>query len=126
MATNPYFAALGREPRSGKASPSKSHKRAPEQEKEMAKRLGGRTTLASGAKDEKGDVRIRGIARIECKTTKHKSFSVTLDMIRKIEEAALGAGEMPALVVEFNDNGKKIAEVAVVPMYVLDELARKG
>lgn len=93
------------------------------QEKEIAQRLGGRRTPASGARDVKGDVRVKGIVRVEAKTTKHKSFPVTLDMILKIEEAALHAGEMPVIMVEFNDgNGRKIKEVAICPTYVLEEL----
>ncbi len=103
--------------------PSASHRRAPKQERELAQRIGGRITVASGSKAEKGDVRLKRVVRIEAKTTKNKSFSVTLDMIRKIEDAALGADEVPIIVVEFNDgNGKKVCEVAVVPTYVLDNL----
>lgn len=107
----------------GKTSPSPSHKRAPKMEKELAKRVGGKITPGSGNKDVKGDVRKRGVVRIEAKTTKNKSFSVTLEMIAKIEEAALSCAELPIIVVEFNDgNGKKVREVAVVPTYVLDSL----
>lgn len=118
---NPYAEALGRTPR--KKEIGSSHKRSKVQEKEIATRLGGSLTLASGAKGEKGDVRRRKLVRIECKTTQNKSFSVTVDMVRKIEEAALSAGEMPALLIEFNDGaGKRIMEVAVVPSYVLEQL----
>lgn len=100
-----------------------SHRRSRRQEKELASRIGGKRTVASGAKDEKGDVRLRRVVRIEAKTTKHASFSVTLDMIRKIEDAALPSDEMPIIAVEFNDGtGRKLKEVAVVPMYVLDLL----
>lgn len=100
-----------------------SYRRSRKQEKELASRIGGRRTVASGSKDEKGDVRLKNIVRIEAKTTKNKSFSVTLDMIRQIEDAALSAGEMPVIAIEFNNGaGKKIKEVAVVPMYVLDML----
>lgn len=98
-----------------------SYRRSRKQEKELAGRIGGRKTVASGSKDEKGDVRLKRVVRIEAKTTKHKSFSVTLDMIRQIEDAALAADEMPVIAIEFNDGaGKKVKEVAVVPMYVLD------
>jgi len=95
--------------------------RAKEQEREVAKRLVPR----SGAGDVKGDVRVRNVIRIECKTTKNASFSVTLDMVRKIEDAAVAAGEMPAIIVEFNDgNGNKLHELAVVPVYAINELIR--
>lgn len=100
-----------------------SYRRSRKQEKEIATRLGGRQTSASGSKDEKGDVRLKRIVRVEAKTTMHKSFSVTLDMIKQIEDAALSSGEMPVIAIEFNDGrGRKIKEVAVVPIYVLDLL----
>jgi hypothetical protein len=102
-----------------------SHARSPQQEAELAKRTGGRVTRGSGCGNEKGDVRIRGVARIEAKTTKHKSFSVTQDMLDKIEEAAMTSGELPALVIEFIDGeGKPKREVAVVPTWVLDVLTQ--
>lgn len=70
-------------------------------------------------------MRVKGILRVEAKTTKNKSFSVTLDMIQKIENAATMAGEMPVLVVEFTDGfGRKLGEVAVCPTYVLDEFTK--
>lgn len=102
-----------------------SHRRAPKQEKQLAIRVGGRTTVASGAKQfEKGDVRKKRVVRIEAKTTKNKSFSVTTDIIRKIEDAALAADEMPVIVVELNNQDPRLRQsVAVVPLYVLDMLS---
>jgi hypothetical protein len=102
---------------------SNSHKRSVKQEKEVAEKYKGFRTPASGSRDVKGDVRVKGIARVECKTTKNKSFSVTLDMVRKIEEAGLtGGGEVPVLLVEFNDGfGKKLGEFAVIPSYLIEE-----
>lgn len=106
-------------------SNTKSHKRAKVQEKEVAQRLGGKLVARSGAGDEKGDCRLKSVARIECKTTSNKSFSVTREMIDKIETAAAMTGEMPVIVIEFNDNGKKVAEVAVTPTWVLDTLRER-
>lgn len=101
-----------------------SHDRSRKQEAEIAKRVGGRKTPASGALSEKGDVRLKGVVRIECKTTMAKSFSVTREMVGKIEDAALSAGELPALVIEFlNDKGNPAGAVAVVPVWVLNEIA---
>jgi len=98
-----------------------SMQRSKDQEEELALRVGGRKTLASGALDVKGDVRKKGVVRIEAKTTSHKSFSVTLDMLKKIEDAAFSANELPAIVVEFIDQkGKPKSSVAVVPTYVLE------
>lgn len=102
---------------------SNSHRRSKKQEKEIAGRIGGKITPASGSREVKGDVRLKGIVRVEAKTTRNKSFSVTLDMIQKIEDAAISAGEMPVLIVEFTDGyGRKVAEVAVCPTYVLDSI----
>lgn len=106
------------------ANLTKSHRRAPKQEREIALRIGGKLTPASGAKDIKGDVRVKGISRIECKTTKHKSFSVSLAMLARLEESALSCAEMPAIIIEFHDDdGRKLGEVAVVPTYVLEGLS---
>lgn len=117
---------MGLPPRGGKKLVSRSHARAPEQEKQVAAKLGGRLTPGSGSKSIKGDVRVKGIARIECKTTSRKSFSVTVDMFQKLEQASMGSGEVPALVVEFNDGkGRALMSLAVVPMYVLEELCQR-
>lgn len=122
---NPYADSLGRPPRGKvkerKARPSPSHVRSKKQEREIAARLVPR----SGAGEVKGDVRIKNVVRVECKTTKNKSFSVTLDMVKVLEDAAVSTGEMPAIIIEFNDGrGRRISELAVVPTYVLNELCR--
>jgi len=98
-----------------------SHRRAPKMEKSLAKRTGGSLTPGSGNKYQKGDVmKAYGTIRIEAKCTKHKSFSVTREMIQKIEDAAVCNNEIPAIVIEFIDEqGKPQMEVAVVPMYAL-------
>lgn len=120
-----YDEALGRAPKV--ARPSPSHRRAKKQEREAAKRLKGRVTPGSGSGIVKGDVRVMRVARIECKTTKNKSFPVTLELIRKIEEAALSGGEAPVLLVGFNDEfGRKLGEVAVIPSYLLDEFCERN
>lgn len=100
-----------------------SHRRAPKMEKQLARRTGGKLVPGSGSGYQKGDVRVKGVARIEAKTTKNKSFSVTRKMIGKIEEAALPNGELPVMVVEFIDEvGNPEMEVVVTPSYVIDEL----
>lgn len=100
-----------------------SHRRAPKQEKEIAKRTNGYTVPGSGSGYLKGDVRIKGVARIEAKTTKHKSFSVTRKMIEKLDDAATPHGELPIFVIEFiDDNGNPEMEAVVMPSYALDEL----
>lgn len=111
----------------GKSNLTRSHKRSKAQERETAKRTGGRLTPASGSGAVKGDVRLKGLARIECKTTKNKSFSVTREMVDRLETAATLSGEMPVIVVEFNDDhGRKLGELVVCPSYVLDTLLGEG
>ncbi len=105
---------------------STSHRRAPAQEAASARRLGGHTTKGSGSGHEKGDVRVHGVVRVECKTTRHDSFRVTRAMVEKIEEAALGAGEVPVLEVELALGAKR---VYVVPDWALEAIldaARKA
>lgn len=115
---NPFLRRLART-----SNLSNSHRRAPKQEKSLAKRIGGARTPASGAREVKGDVRVKNLLRLEAKTTKNKSFSVTLDMVQKIEQAAIHSGELPAIAIEFTDGfGRVLGEVAVVPIYVLDEI----
>lgn len=99
-----------------------SYRRAKKQEKELALRGGGRAVPGSGNGLEKGDVaKFGGIYRVEAKTTKNKSFSVTRAMVAKLEDSALPHGELPAIIVEFNDGqGRAEMEVAVVPVWVLE------
>lgn len=102
---------------------SNSHRRSKKQEASLAKTLGGTRTPASGSGVVKGDVRVKGFVRIEAKTTKAASFSVTRKMIDTIETAAVGAAEMPVMVIEFHDGfGKSLQSVAILPMWALETL----
>lgn len=109
---------LNRDKRHGTAA----HRRSKHQERELAKRGNGKLTPGSGNGALKGDIqKYNGVWRIEAKTTKNKSFSVTKEMISKIETAALSHDEIPAIVIEFLDeSGRPEMEVAVVPSYLLD------
>lgn len=112
--------------RSGSSSHStKSHKRAPKQEGELAKRFGGKCVPGSGAGYQKGDVKkAHGMFRIEAKTTKNKSFSVTRAMVDKIEQAALTCNETPVIIIEFIDEqGRPEKELAIIPTYALGEIS---
>ncbi len=98
---------------------SPSHARAKVMEKETAKRIGGRQTKGSGSSYEKGDVRIKGLVRIESKTTKNKSFSVNEEMIDKIENATNGSNEVPVIEIEILGGARR---VYVVPAWAMDDL----
>jgi hypothetical protein len=108
-AQNPILARLER-----KGKQSKAYHASPKLEKKTAKRLGGYVTTGSGNKREKGDIRKRGVTRIEHKATQANSFRVTKEMLQKIELAAVGCDEVPILVVDFldergNSTGEEIA-----------------
>ena len=117
-----------RRDRTGKVTdPSKI--RAPKQERELAAKLGGKRTPGSGSKSVKGDVRIKGVARVEAKCTRHKSFSVTLDMIEKIEDGAASCaeGEIPVVHVEFLDAmGNRLKGLYVLRESDAEELIAMG
>lgn len=105
------------------ANLSNSHRRSKKQEKQLSLAMSAKQTPASGSRDVKGDLRIKGVARIEAKTTDKKSFSVTREMVDKIETAAVTTGEVPAIVVEFNDGlGHGLKSVAILPLYALETL----
>ena len=101
-----------------------AYRRSRQQERLLAKRSGGRLITGSGSGPEKGDIKkYSGVFRVEAKTTSHDSFRVTKEMIRKIEDAALPHGELPAIIIEFVDKqGKPISEIAVVSTDVLESL----
>lgn len=103
-----------------------AYTRSAKQEKERAKALGGRVTKASGAtRYDKADVAIKNAARVELKTTKRKSFSLTRDMVDKVENAASG-GELPFIEVEFlDDKGLPCKSIAVIPSWALDVMMER-
>lgn len=89
---------------------SPAHARSKIQEKKLAERIGGTTTRGSGNQYEKGDVRLRGITRIEAKCTKNSSFSVSTALLDKLDAAVFGAGEIPIFEIEL-ELGKRKAVV---------------
>lgn len=107
-----------------KAKQSKAYHASAGLERKLAKRAGGYRTSGSGNKKEKGDVRVRGIARIEHKATQKKSFSVTRTMIDKIEYAGRGCDEIPILAVDFLDERGNTTgnELAIIPLKDLLDL----
>lgn len=82
---------------------SAAHAVSAAQEQRIGRRMGGKVVPRSGAGVKKGDIQVKGIARLEVKGTTHKSFSVTKDLLAKTDMAALSAGEVPVIVVQFMD-----------------------
>jgi hypothetical protein len=112
---NPLFGRIRLQERQ-----SKAYWRAPKQEKEIAKRFNGFQISGSGSKHRKGDVTVTGVARLETKTTKDASFSLSKTMLDKIKYAGLASGEIPAIIIEFLDKqGNPEMEVAVIPVDLL-------
>lgn len=75
------------------------------QEQKLAESLGGERHYGSGNKPGyKGDVRVRGKYRVECKYTSKKSRSISLAEIQKIRsECAMG--EEPMINIQFREPG---------------------
>lgn len=96
-----------------------SHDRSKVQERGLAARVGGYVTKGSGSGYEQADVRLKKVIRIEAKTTSHKSFSVTEELIDKLEAAVVGTGELPIMQVELRGGAKKLI---LMPDWALDFL----
>lgn len=93
------------------------------QEASVAKKIGGHVVPRSGAGMIKGDVRVKGKYRVECKTTVKPGFRVTLEMLNKLDDAGTGAGEESIFVVEFLDeDGKTLRQCAIVDFDYLTTL----
>jgi hypothetical protein len=113
--SNPYLTRIAK-----KSVQSKGYWRAKRQEKAIARTISG-----SGSGHRKGDVEVMNIARLECKTTSNKSFSITRDMVEKITNAGAGNGEVPAIVIEFLDQqGTPESSVCCIPLWALELLIR--
>ena len=96
-----------------------SHSRAKQQEAEAAKRM---MVAGSGNQRVKGDCRLRKIVRLECKTTKQKSYALTRDLVQRIERSAVAGDETPAFEIEFCDEqGNKEMSLLVMPSWALEE-----
>ena len=111
-----------RKPKSLKGKNSPAHVRSPQQEQELADRVGGRTTPGSGCGREKGDVRVKASARIEAKTTSNKSFSLTKKLAETLEQEAMTCDEVPFFEIEFLEDGKPVQGLCVFPKWALDQL----
>lgn len=96
---------------------SPSHARARAQEKEVAAQIGGTLVRGSGSGYMKGDVRLTGKLRVECKTTAHASFSVSAKLLDKMDASVFGANEIPVMVVELLGGKRKFV---VLPAEHLD------
>ena len=82
-------------------------KRSQKQELQIAGQFDGRTQPGSGAMPwAKGDVRKKGVFRIEAKFTEAKSYSLKLEDLEKIEAECEGA-EKPIFIIDYLENGTR-------------------
>lgn len=88
-------------------------------EKRLAKNLGGRARIASGAfEGAKGDIDLGSIL-LEAKSTTRSSIALKFDWLAKISHEARSEGKTPALSVSYvNDDGSEIrdGEWVLMPM----------
>ena len=76
------------------------------QEKSVAKAIGGKLTIASGALSMKGDVRSNKYL-VECKTTKESYYSLSVYTWEKIYDEACRDGlRIPLLIVDTNNSDR--------------------
>lgn len=103
--------------------PETNRDRATKQEKEAAKRYGGRTKPGSGSSPlSKGDVQTRSFL-MEMKGTIHQSLSVKAEWLIKISKEAAFEGRHPALEIKIPLNDPLIEDTWVlVPASVFKEM----
>ena len=80
----------------------KVKKMSQKQEKEIAKELGGRVQIASGAFDDKGDVSTDKFL-VECKITRYGYYNLNVTTWNKIRKEAYNVGKCPLLIIELRD-----------------------
>lgn len=116
--TNPYLRRLAAKPRNSHGKVSEAR---------LAKSLGARLTLNSGAtKADKGDMRFVGKRkiRLEAKSTIHASMTLELAWLVKIKYEAMSNDSIAALAISFvTREGKALpnGEWVMVPKTVFQE-----
>lgn len=86
----------------------KNKRRSKEQEQDIAEELGAHVQPNSGATTGyKGDVRKKGVFRLEAKFTHAESYSVHLEDLHKIAGECTGF-EKPVIVIDFLEQGTSI------------------
>ena len=92
------------------------------QERNLAVELNGKVTSGSGNKQDKADVKIPKLARIEAKATEKKSFSVTREMVDKLRKAKQ-TDEIPFLQIDLL--GDPTMRMVCVEYHYLQELLER-
>ena len=79
------------------------------QERQVASDLQGRVQIASGALDDKADVRSRDFL-CECKTTEKDFYTLKADTWNKIQKEAYKLGLCPIMCIQTNDEGANLRQ----------------
>lgn len=77
------------------------------QEQQVAKDLGGKVQIASGALDDKADVRSSEFL-CECKTTKKDTYTLQAETWNKIHREAYKLGLCPIMCIQTNDEKESL------------------
>lgn len=117
MTDNPFLKRLEK-----KSKQSKAYWYSKKQEKNIAKDYGGYNISGSGSGKKKGDAVVPNVLRVEAKSTSKKSFSITRDMIDKIENAAVGSNELPIIEIDFLKELGNKDTLVILPKWAFEEL----
>lgn len=79
------------------------------QERQVANDLFGRVQIASGALDDKADVRSKDFL-CECKTTEKDFYTLKADTWNKIQKEAYKLGLCPIMCIQTNDEGVNLRQ----------------
>lgn len=102
-----------------------SRKISDRQEKQVAKRLGGRVHIASGALPMKKSDLSTSDFQIECKTTAAGSHSVKVDILAKVTLEASQRNRRPALSIRFEGEKDPNRDWILVRLCDFEELIAK-
>lgn len=123
MAKNPFLERQKLAPKNAHGKKSEAH---------LAKSIGARLTLASGAvAGHKGDMRHNGEGfkvLMEAKSTVTGTLSVQYEWLVKIEKEALAKNSMPALAMSFvtaEGRAKQMGQWVALPLWAYQELMEK-
>ncbi|MCH2079604.1 hypothetical protein [Prochlorococcus sp. ALOHA_ZT_50] len=114
-------------PRKQKNAMSISHEMSPKLEAKLKDDINKALMVkGSGRGRDKLDVKVPGLARVEHKVTKNKSYSVTLETLKKMRNGC-EVSEVPFLNVQFiNEEGRVIEDCILTSKQVLLEYIEMG
>jgi len=95
-------------------TPRERKRRSVRTEVRVARQHGGQRTPRSGAGHIKGDCRVKGKYRIECKETDKLSYRIHIEEWLRFVHEAMKAGEVPVLHITLTDKRGRKHELAML------------